>query len=89
VLKKEDRDGFKGIQRGSIVVGLLGSEKRHSFSTFVERRRVLLYIIKSRRHNILSQVYPEYLGLLDRDDIWSGGEDLFAQGFLKHLVEEA
>ena len=46
-------------------------------------------IIKSRRHNILSQVYPEYLGLLDRDDIWSGGEDLFAHGFLKHLVEEA
>jgi hypothetical protein len=46
-------------------------------------------IIKSRRHNILSQVYPEYLGLLDRDDIWSGGEDLFGRRFLKHLVEEA
>ena len=46
-------------------------------------------IIKSRRNNILSQVYPEYLGLLDRDDIWSGGEDLFGKGFLKHLVEEA
>jgi hypothetical protein len=46
-------------------------------------------IIKSRRYNILSQVYPEYLGWLDWDDIWSGGEDLFGRRFLKHLVEEA
>lgn len=29
------------------------------------------------------------MGLLDRDDIWSGGEDLFGRKFLKHLVEEA
>ncbi len=34
-------------------------------------------------------MYPEYLGLLERDDIWSVGEDLFGQKFLKHLVEEA
>ncbi len=46
-------------------------------------------IIRTRRHNILSQVYPEFIGLLDRDDIWSGGEDLFGRKFLKHLVEEA
>ncbi|KZS08384.1 Uncharacterized protein APZ42_027687 [Daphnia magna] len=46
-------------------------------------------ILKSRRHNNLSQVYPKYMGLLDRDDIWSGGEDLFGRKFLKHLVEEA
>jgi hypothetical protein len=46
-------------------------------------------IIRSRRHNILSQVYPEYLGLLERDDIWSDGDNLFGRKFLKHLVEEA
>ncbi len=46
-------------------------------------------IIRTRRHNILSQVYPEFVGLLDRDDIWSGGEDLFGRKFLKHLVDEA
>ena len=46
-------------------------------------------IIRSRRHNILSQVYPEYLGLLERDDIWFDGDNLFGRKFLKHLVEEA
>ena len=46
-------------------------------------------IIKTWRLNILSQVYPEFIGLLDRTDIWSGGEDLFGRKFLKHLVEEA
>ena len=46
-------------------------------------------ITKTRRLNILSQVYPEFIGLLDRTDIWSGGEDLFGRKFLKHLVEEA
>nr|WBD92701.1 putative LTR retrotransposon isoform B [Daphnia magna] len=46
-------------------------------------------VIKTRRHNILSQVYPEFTGLLERTDIWSGGEDLFGRKFLKHLVGEA
>ncbi|KZS10033.1 Uncharacterized protein APZ42_025603 [Daphnia magna] len=46
-------------------------------------------VIKTRRHNILSQVYPEFIGLLERTDIWSGGEDLFDRKILKHLVGEA
>ena len=46
-------------------------------------------ITKTRCLNILSQVYPEFIGFLDRTDIWSGREDLFGRKFLKHLVEEA
>ncbi|KZS05645.1 Uncharacterized protein APZ42_031115 [Daphnia magna] len=46
-------------------------------------------IIKSRKQNILAQVYPEFINLLDRSDIWSGGEDLFGRKFLRHLVNEA
>lgn len=46
-------------------------------------------VLKSRRKNILSQIYPEYVSLLDNCRILRGGDHFFWAKFMEHLVAEA
>lgn len=46
-------------------------------------------VLKSRRRNILSQIYPEYVSLLDNPKIIKPGENLFGSKFMEHLLAEA
>ncbi|EFX76178.1 LOW QUALITY PROTEIN: hypothetical protein DAPPUDRAFT_249370 [Daphnia pulex] len=71
-----NRSKLKRKSESDVAIKLLSDSGLHSSVT-------------SRNHDAITFFHKFIPRLLERDDMWSGVEDLFGQKFLRHLVEEA